>query len=378
MKARVAAWVLACAFLPWCAATALADGVPRPETERWVQWPGIDGRLHRSRIAAANHMETFGFIEKSMGLDRQRLTALAAKQLRIEFAPFLDTLPVRLSAFFSQMFSYSGVSALLQSAFSVANTAVSNASPEIDRMALLSEVENRLVQSLARDYQSTMLDPTESLPRLRMASQKVFAGLRRDLLHVCGVYDQAFHEMILKSHGLLETFDNESLWRSNPLWRAESATFQSLCGSLRRADGASYEIAQKVLESLGELDDEAQAVLRSIVRPLAESVVDLVLTTQRRATAMNHWGVPMILAHWSAKAIGFLGGGWGLTSQWWERLEGVCGRLRLEPVLYKALRAAEARTWEQLKDMTDDFVAAEIASMTLALQARQYKGEQRP
>ena len=344
-----------------------------PDGGVWIVWYGDDAAVYRLRVSATVYGDLYATLRKSLAEDQVRLESLAGGHLSAELAPVFAELPPRLEPFLDDLFDLSTSVSLLGRALSIAIDAGQRADPIATTEQVTEQVGEqtraRLAEEVVTRFRNAVLLPGLTFRALRGASGRAFRMLRQDLLEDCNRYDRAFRDFILTTPGTVETREGGAGWRPDPSWQQGNATFLSLCQDLRRTDAGQLSDSS-VTESFAAAEDTVRAQALELVRPMADTAIEVALSTANITTALSTFGLPKSWAKVLATGLGYLLSPWTLTNRILDQLGGTEGRDRFMVGLQATLDGLQTDTLQRLHSVYRGFIAAEVERIGLNLTAR--------
>ncbi|CAK0758246.1 conserved hypothetical protein [Gammaproteobacteria bacterium] len=344
---------------------AMAAAVPVP-AKRWVVWYGEDGRVHRQRVDADAYAELQHSLHQVREEDLHRLTSLVAEYLRIDLQPVFDDLATRRDSFLVTLFDFGTSSALLGAAL----TAAEKAQEAAGEKTPLDLVREAAAEEVIDRFRAQLIVPEATLRAVRATAGRSLSLLRQDLLQDCDRYDRAFRSFVLESTTTMETLDASAGWQVDIAWRPETATFRSLCAGLRRTDPGIYLAEPLLQEIFANAEPPLRGEALDLVRPIAETALEITKYGEDTATSFSKWGLPRSWAHPPAVFMSYVANTRVLARRVGERLDVRRSRPRFRVVLQQTLDELQASFTDRLKRICNEFIIAELERIELGLAAR--------
>lgn len=339
-----------------------APAAPPVPSVRYVVWATADGQLLRAAVPGQTHDDFVSVLRQTQAEDLNRLARLAGKRFRQEAEPLVADVVGRVPAFMTEVLGGSAQYAAMSESFA-------GIEPGQEAAALKAAALRLVSERLEGLYRRNVLIPDTTVSALTGVAGKVIAEVRVDLIRACDRYDDAFRSFLRANVKDAEALSSDGRWVAVP-WQGSSASFRSLCQTLRAAGVASSWFDEAVIRTVAEPSMAAHDLIRELARPAADVVEWMIKSYDGAYGTLSAYGLPQSLARASALVWSY-----GASSPAVARHVlgfGVPAELRnrVEPALAEATRVGLLDVVDSLNAAMVTFVSGELAGMASGVTAR--------
>lgn len=341
---------------------AEAPPAPPPPVVRHVVWASADGQLLRAEVPAPAHEDFVVALRQSQSEDLNRLARLAEKRFRQEAEPLVKDVVARVPAFMTEALGGAAQYAAAADTFA-------GLEPGMEPAALKDKARQLAAERLTTLYRDRVLRPDATVPELMAVSGRVIADVRTDLIRSCDRYDDAFRAFLRANVKQVQALSPDGRW-SDVAWDGASASFRSLCQTLRASGVAASWFDEAVTRAAGEPSMTAHELLGQMAQPAAGVAERMMQSYDGAYGALAGRGLPQPLSRFMALA-------WSYGASSPDMFMHVLGfdlppelRDKVEPALAEATRAGMLDVVGSLNAALVTFVDGELAGMASGVTAR--------
>lgn len=342
---------------------AAEKAVPVPAV-RTVVWANSTGELLRAEVPSGAHDEFVASLRRAQAEDRERLARLAEQRFRQEAEPLVAETTARVGAFVGTVVGGGHQVSAITSGFSALDSG-----GEATREVLTEKAERLLASRYAEMFRQDVLRPEQGVTALRAVVGRVIGAVRLDLIHSCDRYDQAFQSFLRVNAGKVEALTQDGWWKGAD-WNRDSASFRSLCQTLRVAEANGGWFDEAVLRTIAEPTMTSYDLMRELARPTARVVGDMATSYDGVIATLTGYGIPLPVAKLSAVVWSYSGSSPAMVSHFLGMGISPQTRAAVEPALADATRSGMIEVLRTLNLTLVTFVDGELAGIASAVSAR--------
>jgi hypothetical protein len=236
-------------------------------------WDDDQGVRHRAAVESS-HYESYTQARRPLtGPEQARVLTVAVDELHRGTAPVFFDVETRIPRYADWVFDWWTSWILLGRGFAWTWESL----PDGPILGLPDRVQARLVDAVQQNFDSLVLDPATSEPKLREAVDRSIVAARDELTRQCGDAETAMRDFIRREARNVERFDAVKGWLPDPGWNRDKAGFRPICAGATKIDKAA--IQEDLRGSLEEMSvgGPIDGVIVRLARPFATKLISFVI-----------------------------------------------------------------------------------------------------
>lgn len=335
------------------AQSSVGDAASQPSVGPAVavfMWDDEHGIRHRA-IVDKHRLDDYTAARwNQLAQDERRILAAAAQELRDGVRPAFAEMEDRVPQYGSWVFNWWTSWILLARAFVWAVETV----PEGPILQLPDRVQTRLVAAIRSQFNTLVIAPDMTIPKLKPAIERSLGAARDELQRICRGYEAALGDFVRREARTVERSDQAGGWTADTAWDRGKAQMHVSCEPPESLDEAVVRTdLQALLPAMstgGPVDD----VILRLARPFATKLISFVVLPVIVTALVAGFVLPLfglLPGIISSVVVGILTGAFGVAvigfsasaSVDWilNRTDEALSRARFEADVRKGVTAAE-------------------------------------